>query len=51
MSKYIDPDTGRTISTVNPQFQNLNLGQLMNKVRDEQGYFDRVIQQLGLGGR
>ena len=51
LSKYIDPETGRTMSDVNPQFQNLNLGQLMNKVRDEQGYFDRVIQQLGLGGR
>ena len=51
LSKYIDPNTGRTISTVNPQFQNLNLGQLMNKVRDEQGYFDQVIKQLGLGGR
>ena len=51
LSRFIDPNTGRTRSDVKPQFQNLNLGQLQNLIRDESGYFDRVIQQLGLGGR
>ena len=28
-----------------------NIGQIVNFIRDNSGYFDRVIQQLGLGGR
>ena len=51
LSRFINPDTGRTISNVKPQFQNLNLGQFQNMIRDKTGYFDRVINKLGLGGR
>ena len=60
LSRFIDPNTGRVPAqltldgqerTVQDQFQGLNLGQLQNLIRDESGYFDRVIQQLGLGGR
>ena len=28
-----------------------NIGQIVNFIRDNSGYFDRVINQLGLGGR
>ena len=60
LSRFIDPNTSRVPAeltldgqerTVQDKFQGLNLGQLQNLIRDETGYFDRVIQQLGLGGR
>ena len=60
LSRFIDPNTGRVPAEltldgkereVKDQFRGLNLGQLQNLIRDESGYFDRVIQQLGLGGR
>tara|TARA_R100001591_G_C4332000_1_gene178341 strand:+ start:417 stop:1307 length:891 start_codon:yes stop_codon:yes gene_type:complete len=56
LSRFIDPSTGRVATEfggnkVRDQFQGLNLGQFQNMIRDESGYFDRVIQQLGLGGR
>ena len=56
LSRFIDPSTGRVPDVIDnvpvqDRFRGLNIGQFQNLIRDESGYFDRVIEQLGLGGR